>query len=112
VELLLSKRPNIQITESVVLAATRNWASSGKRNGVLKALLTKNAAVKVTEQILMAAVRNTINGKEILEVLLARNAIVKVTEKVLMAATSTMHGEEIMKIPLDLGPNIEITRRF
>lgn len=67
--MLLHSCPNLEITETVMIAAAENY--NGKE--MMSMLLARDMNVPITEAVVTAAARNLGQGREILSMLLARD---------------------------------------
>jgi len=106
-ELLLSKHPNIEITELVVTAAARN-SMRGKE--MMELLLSKHPNIEITEPVVTAAAGNWQSGKEVMGLLLSKHPNIEITEPVVTAAAGNRQsGKEVMGLLLSKNPDIEIT---
>jgi len=106
-ELLLHRDPNIEITEAVVVAA------AGDGIGVMKLLLDRNPNIKITKAVVVAAVGHY-SGTNMIKMLLNQDPNIEITEEVMTAAvvgnSRKPYGRaEMVEFLLDRNPNIEIT---
>jgi hypothetical protein len=99
--LLVERHPDIVVTERILLAAAGNPGSEQ-----LRFLLNRYPEVVVTEAVLVAAVDN--QDSEPLQFLLERYPDVVVTETVLVAAADLMNSE-MLRLLLDRRPDVVVT---
>ncbi|KAF5482953.1 Heterokaryon incompatibility protein 6, OR allele [Colletotrichum siamense] len=107
VELLLSERANVMVTEGLVEAIAGSFGST-----CLRLLLEHQGQhIQVTNKIVKAAAGNKSSGEQVMDLLLVRRGEVKVTEEVVKAAAGNeSSGEQVMRLLLDQrGEEVEVT---
>ncbi|OHE96825.1 hypothetical protein CORC01_07792 [Colletotrichum orchidophilum] len=108
VELLLSERANVMVTEGLVEAIAGSFSS-----GCLRLLLEhQGQEIEITTRIVKAAVGNKQFGEQLMNLLLDRRGEeVKVTEEVVKAAVGNeSFGEQLMNLLLDRrGEEVKVT---
>uniref|UniRef100_L2FI68 Ankyrin repeat and sam domain containing protein 6 n=1 Tax=Colletotrichum fructicola (strain Nara gc5) TaxID=1213859 RepID=L2FI68_COLFN len=108
VELLLSERANVMVTETLVETITGSFSSI-----CLRLLLDRQGQeIQVTNEIVKAAAGNESSGEQVMRLLLGRRGEeVKVTEEVVKAAASNeLSGVRLMNLLLNRrGAEVKVT---
>lgn len=132
--MLLASFPNLEITETVMIAAAENQSCEG----LMSTLLARDTNIPITEAVVTTATENPLYGPRMISMMLNRGPRVSFTEAIITiavgdarygldiicllldrmpitefivtsAAGSCRHGEGIIRILLDRSPTIPIT---
>ena len=107
-KLLLSRNPDIEITEAIFTTVASNPRSGPEIVELLLAKIPNITTIKA--RLMAAAASNTLNGAAIMELLLPGNPDIEISEAILTAAlTNEGNGVKILELLLARYPNTRIS---